>query len=398
MKRIVVVGASLAGLRAAEKLRADGYAGYLALVGAERQLPYQRPPLSKQVLTGTAEPESVRLRDEAGCAELDLDLLLGKIAAGLDVAGRKVSLDSGEVLDFDGLLIATGSIPRSLPGIGNLPGVHTLRTLEDALAIRDAMAGGARVVIAGAGFIGAEVAAAARSWGLDVTVAEPLAVPLQRVLGARMGERAAALMRDHGVSLRCGVGVAGLDGGIRVEQVRLTDGTALPADLVVVGVGARPATDWLEASGLPLQDGLLCDQACAVSGTEGIYAAGDAARWHHPLYGATRVEHWTNAVEQGTAAAANMLRGPASAQPFGPVPYVWSDQFGTKIQFVGVSDGADEIRLVPGASAEYRFAACYGQHGQLVGCLGFAQPRAVMQARRMIAEGLSLAAAVDALS
>jgi NADPH-dependent 2,4-dienoyl-CoA reductase/sulfur reductase-like enzyme len=399
MKRIVIVGASLAGLRAAEKLRADGYVGYLALVGAEQRLPYDRPPLSKQVLTGMAEAGSVQLRDEASYAELDVDMLLGRLAIELDVAARKVSLDNGEVLGFDGLLIATGSTPRLLPGVTGRAGVHTLRTLEDALAIRDAMGAGARVVVVGAGFIGAEVAAAARSRGLDVTVAEPLAVPLARALGVRMGERAAALLRDHGVDLRCGVGVAGIDGAARVERVRLTDGTMLPADLVVVGVGARPATDWLKSSGLPLDDGLLCDQTCAVAGADGIYAAGDVARWEHPLSGAsTRVEHWTNAVEQGNAAAANMLRGRASAEPFGPVPYFWSDQFGTKIQFVGTSTGADEVRIVSGAPDGYRFAACYGRHGRVVGCLGFSQPKAVIRARRMIAEGASVTDAVGALS
>ena len=394
MKRIVVVGASLAGLRAVETLRAEGYDGSLALVGAEPWVPYDRPPLSKQVLRNEVEPDSVRLRPEADYADLDVELVLGRRAAELDVAARKVALDGGGCLDFDGLLVATGSTPRWLGGVPRLGGVHVLRTLEDAVAIRDAMAAGGRVVVVGAGFIGAEVAWAARSRGLDVTVLEALPVPLAHALGPGMGKVAAALMRDHGIDLRCGTGVDSFAGTHRVEAVRLADGTTVPADLVVVGVGAHPATEWLESSGLPVDGGLRCDATCLVSGAAGIYAAGDVARWDHPHYGAIRIEHWTNAVEQAGAAARNMLCGPGSAVPFAPVPYFWSDQFGLKIQFVGLGAEADEIRIVSGTPGDYRFAAFYGRNGRL----GFAQPKVVTKARRMIADGVPFAAAVAAVT
>jgi len=396
MKRIVVVGASLAGLRAVETLRAEGYDGSLTLIGAEPRVPYDRPPLSKQVLTGEVEPDSVLLRPEADYADMDVDLILGRRAVELDVVARKVSLDGGGRLDFDGLLIATGSTPRRLRGLPALAGVHALRTVEDAVAIRDAMAAGARVVVIGAGFIGAEVASAARARRLDVTVVEALPVPLTYALGSEMGQLAAPLLRDHGVDLRCGIGVESVTGADRVEAVRLADGTVVPADLVVVGIGTEPATDWLASSGLPTGGGLWCDATCMVSGTEGIYAAGDVARWGHPRHGPIRIEHWTNAVEQAGAAARNMLLGPGSAVPFAPIPYFWSDQFGVKIQFVGLGGGADEVRVVSGAPGDYRFTAYYGRVGRLVGCLGFSQPRMVMKARRMIGDGIPFAEAVAA--
>lgn len=390
MRHVVIVGASLAGLRAAETLRQAGFDGEITLVGAEPHLPYDRPPLSKQVLAGEWEPDRIGLRPTEVYEELQLELRLGRTATSLDLADRRVVLDGGEPLPFEGLVIATGAVARSLPGTPPLAGIHVLRTIEDCLAIRaDFDAGPRRVVVVGAGFIGSEVAATARRRGLEVTILEALPVPLGRALGEEMGRVCAALHRDEGVDLRCGVGVAGFEGNGRVEAVRLADGARIEADVVVVGVGVRPATDWLDGSGLTLSDGVVCDDRSVALGAPGIVAAGDVARWPNPLFGEEmRVEHWTNAVEQGDAAARNLLawaRG-EPGEPFAPVPYFWSDQYDTKIQFVGRARPDDRVAVVRGSVAERKFVAVYGRDGRVVGCLGFSMPRWVMQYRRLIAE------------
>jgi NADPH-dependent 2,4-dienoyl-CoA reductase/sulfur reductase-like enzyme len=390
MRHVVIVGASLAGLRAAETLRQAGFDGDVTLVGAEPHLPYDRPPLSKQVLAGEWEPDRIGLRPTEVYDELQLDLRLGRTATALDLAARRVVLDGDEPLPFDGLVIATGAVPRSLPGTPPLAGIHVLRTVDDCLAIRaDLDAGPRRVVVVGAGFIGAEVAATARRRGLAVTILEALPVPLGRALGEEMGRVCAQLHRDEGVDLRLGVGVSAFEGTGRVEAVRLADGSRVEADVVVVGIGVRPATDWLEGSGVPLGDGVVCDERCAVVGTSGVVAAGDVARWPNRLFGEEmRVEHWTNAVEQGDAAARNLLawaRG-EPGEPFAPVPYFWSDQYDTKIQFVGRARPDDRVEVVRGSVAERKFVAIYGREGRIVGCLGFSMPRWVMQYRRLIAE------------
>jgi NADPH-dependent 2,4-dienoyl-CoA reductase/sulfur reductase-like enzyme len=388
LRTIAIVGASLAGLRAAEALRREGYDGRLVLVGDEKHLPYDRPPLSKELLAGEWEPEQIALRKQP-FDDLVLDLWLGRRATGLDAAGRVLELDGDERLAFDGLVIATGSRPRTLPGTPELDGIFVLRTLDDALAIRTRLDGRPRVVVIGAGFIGSEVAATCRGRGLDVTVLEMLPVPLARGVGPVIGEACGQLHRDHGVDLRCGVAVAGFEGRDRVERVRLADGTAIDADLVVVGVGVAPETDWLEGSGLALDDGIVCDETCLAG--PGIVAAGDVARWPNLLFGgeSTRVEHWTNATEQGVAAALRLLAGDASAEAFAPVPFVWSDQYDVKIQIVGSIRGDDEVVVADGSLDERRFVALFGRDGRLVGALGFSRPRLVMQYRRMIAERAS---------
>ena len=385
---MVVVGASLAGLRAVEALRERGYDGRLCLVGAEPHLPYDRPPLSKQLLAGTWGTERVGLRDGGSYDELDLDLRLGRRATGLDLVAGEVALDGGERLGFDGLVIATGARPRTLRGTPALAGIHTLRTLDDCLAIRAELEAGARLCVVGAGFIGAEVAATARRRGLEVTLLEALPVPLVRGLGEEMGAACSALHLDEGVDLRCGVTVIAFEGRGRVERVRLSDGSAVAADVVVVGVGVAPVTDWLEWSGLTLDDGVVCDATCAVLGASRVYAAGDVARWHNPRYGERmRVEHWTNAAEQGVAAAANLLAGPGAAEPFAPVPFFWSDQYDTKIQLVGHTRPGDEVRLAHGSVEERRFVALYGRAGRLVAALAFSWPRLLMSYRHLLAEG-----------
>ena len=388
-RTIVIVGASLAGLRAAETLRREGYDGRLVLVGAESHLPYDRPPLSKEVMAGEWEPEQITLRKQP-YDDLDLDLRLSRRATRLDVTERVVELDDGETLRFDGLVVATGARPRVLPGTPALDGIFVLRTLDDCLAIRARLDRRPRVVVIGAGFIGSEVAATCRGRGLDVTVLEMLATPLERAVGPVIGDACGRLHRDHGVDLRCGVMVAGFEGAERVERVRLVDGSTIDADVVVVGVGVVPETRWLEGSGLTLEDGVVCDETCLAA--PGVVAAGDVARWPNPLFDGERmrVEHWTNATEQGVAAARRLLvDDAASAEPFAPVPFVWSDQYDVKIQVVGSIRGDDEVTVADGALDERRFVALFGREGRLVGALGFSRPRIVMQYRKLIAQRAS---------
>lgn len=389
LERVVIVGASLAGLRAAETLRRQGFDGALTLVGAEPHLPYSRPPLSKQVLAGEWAPERAQLRPAT--AFEGWDLRLGRRAVRLDLAERAVHLDDGARCPFDGLVIATGAAPRWLPGIGPGPGVHVLRTLDDCAALQDDLRGSPRVAVIGAGFIGAEVAATCRTRGLDVTILEALPVPMVRALGEEMGTATVALHRDHGVDLRTGVAVEGLEGTGRVEAVRLRSGERVPADVVVVGVGVSPETSWLEGSGLDLADGVRCD--ATLRAAPGVYAAGDVARWPHPLIGReVRIEHWTNANEQGAAVAANLLH-PERAEPFGTVPFFWSDQYGVKISFLGTTVGHDEVRVVTGSSDAHRFVAVYGRDGTAAGVLAFDEPRAAMGLRDLLEAGGTLSEA-----
>jgi 3-phenylpropionate/trans-cinnamate dioxygenase ferredoxin reductase component len=387
LETVLVVGASLAGLRAVQALRRAGYDGRIQAIGAERHLPYDRPPLSKQVLAGAWDAERIALLRPGEEAELGVAWRLGARAAGLDLAARRVRLEGGEEVPFDGLVIATGAAARGLPGTPpGLAGVHTLRTLEDSLALRAAFDRGPRVAVIGAGFIGAEVAATCRGRGLEVTLIEALAAPLEHALGAAAGRVIAELHRDHGVDVRLGAPVAGLEGAGRVERVRLADGTALEADLVVVGIGVAPATAWLEGSGLALRDGVVCDAACAAA--PGVVAAGDVARWPNPRFGESmRIEHWTNATEQADAAVATLLSGRGAAEPYAPVPFFWSDQYDRKIQFAGRAAPGDETALVDGSLEERRFVLLYGRRGRLCGVLGLNRPRLVMHYRERIRAG-----------
>ena len=389
LEQIVVVGASLAGLRAAEELRLRGYSGTISLVGDEPHRPYERPPLSKQVLAGSKPPESTALSVVHGTLDdLDLDWRLGQSATGLDLDERAVLLGGGERLPFDGLVIATGASPKRLPGTDHLDGVHTLRTLDDCLAIRAALdAAPRRVAVVGAGFIGAEVAATCRGRGIDVSLIEALPVPLERGLGPEMGSVVADVHRDHGVDVRLGVGVVLIEGGDRVERIRLTDGVVLDIDLVVIGIGVSPNTDWLDGSGLTIDNGVVCDATCTAA--PGVVAAGDVARWPNIRFDeAMRVEHWDNAIAMGTHAAQSLLAGDA-AQPFDPIPWFWSDQYDRKIQLAGRAAPDDHVEVVSGSVEDRRFVAFYGRDGRVVGVLGMNQPAKVMRWRSLVEERVS---------
>ena len=389
LDRVVIVGASLAGLRAAEELRTLGHDGSITLVGDEAHRPYDRPPLSKQVLAGTKPPESTALGVVSGDVDaLDLDWRLGQSATGLDLADSTVLLGGGERLPYDGLVIATGASPKRLPGTDHLDGVRTLRTLDDCLAIRAELdAGPRRVAVVGAGFIGAEVAATCRGRGIEVSLIEALPVPLERGLGPAMGSVVAEVHRDHGVDVRLGVGVVLIEGGDRVERIRLTDGAVLDVDLVVIGIGVAPNTGWLDGSGLTIDNGVLCDATCTAA--PGVVAAGDVARWPNPRFDEVmRVEHWDNAIAMGTHAAQSLLAG-SRAEPFAPVPWFWSDQYDRKIQLAGRAAADDRVEVVSGSVEERRFVAFYGRQGRLVGILGMNQPAKVMRWRPLIEERAS---------
>ncbi|MFC9849291.1 NAD(P)/FAD-dependent oxidoreductase [Streptomyces sp. NPDC060223] len=451
MRTVTVVGASLAGVYAARELRAQGFDGRLVIVGDEPHRPYDRPPLSKDFLTGRADEDQLALTDDEESAELDAEWLLGVRARGLDARGRTVLLDDGRTVSTDGVVIATGASARRLPG-DDLAGVHTLRTLDDARALRDELTRGPlHVVVIGGGFIGAETASSCAALSHDVTVVEAAPLPLVPQLGPDMAAVCAALHRRGGVDLIAGTGVAGLLGsgaarahgdraarahgdraathGDRttashdgrattradrtmashadrttpshdgraagpeaadnraprrtVTGVRLTDGRTLPADVVIVGIGATPNTSWLAGSTLALHDGVLCDDGC-VTGLPQVVAVGDVAR-----VGGTRAEHWTSATEQPRVAVRNLLAG-RTVDTVRPLPYFWSDQYGARIQFAGRRHEADTVRIAEGAiedgaPAEGGFLALYEREGRTTAVLSVDRPRPFMRARRELA-------------
>ncbi len=363
---VTVVGASLAGLSTVRALRSRGFDGRVVVVGAEPHAPYDRPPLSKAFLAGTATETDLALLGEDD-AELGVEWRLGVPAAGLDAAERAVTLADGDVVRSDAVVLATGSRARQLPGAHELAGVHVLRTLDDAVALRDDLAAGGRLVVVGGGFIGAEVASTAQARGLVVTVVDAMPTPLAGPLGPEMGAVCGALHADHGVRLLTGVGVAGLVGTECVQAVDLLDGTRLPADIVVVGVGALPNVEWLVDSGLDTAGGIATDARCATT-APGIVAVGDCARSYdvharRPV----RIEHWTHALQQPATAAATLLGGSA---PYTGLPYFWSEQYGLQIQLVGSRAEGDVVTVVHGTVDERSFVATYEREGRLVAVLG----------------------------
>lgn len=403
LERVVVVGASLAGLRACEALRTGGFGGTIVLVGAEPHVPYDRPPLSKKFLAGEWDADRITLRQPDSFAALGLDTRLGVPAVGLDTTARAVVLADGTELPYDGVILATGAAPRRLPGTDGNPFVHVLRTLDDAVALRAVLdRPGVRLIVIGAGFIGLEVAATARRSGADVVVLEAADAPLVRGAGPDLGARLAGFHDDEGVAIHTSVTVTSIgtsDDGTGAV-VRLGDGRALAADAVVVGIGVAPATGWLDGSGLELRDGVVTAPTLA-AGPPGVFAAGDLVRWTHPRYGAEmRIEHWTNAAEQGALAAQNLVASAAGGElaESATVPFVWSDQYEHRIQLLGRSTAPDGSHAawtaLVGTPGDGPFVAGYHHDGVLLGVLGLDLPRLVMKYRGLLADGAPVADAV----
>jgi len=393
LDHVAVVGASLAGLRFVEALRREGFEGRITVVGAEDELPYDRPPLSKQFLTDDWDEEKLALARN-GVEQLDAEWKLGVAATALDPNKTLVTLADGSSVEADAVVLATGTRARKLPFGQDLAGVLELRNLDDARALRAAIAEGPRVVVVGAGFIGMEVAASCRKKGLEVTIVEPLPAPLIRGLGPVLGERVARTHREEGVQFRLGVGVEGLEGEGRVSGVRLAGGETVPAELVIVGVGAVPATEWLEGAGLEIDNGVLCD-ATGSTGREHVYALGDCARWENARYPERpRFEHWTSAVEQSDVVAKRIVHG--EAEPFAPIPYVWSDQFHLRVAIAGEVQEGDEMHVCLGDIEDDQFLALFGRDGRLTGAVGFKRPRQLNGMRRKMTEpgGVSFADAI----
>ncbi|GAA2445494.1 FAD-dependent oxidoreductase [Actinomadura vinacea] len=394
--RLVVVGASLAGLRAAQALRDEGHTGGLTVIGAEPHLPYNRPPLSKSVLTGD---DDVAL---PGDGELDAEWLLGRSAVGLDTARGSVTLDNGTKVAYDGLVIATGARPRRLAEADmSLAGVHLLRTIDDAVSLRKALAEGPRrVAVIGGGIIGGEVGSTLRAMGIEVTLIDAAPFPMAGPLGDTVGAWLADRHSHHGVDLISGARAAALEGDGRVRAVRLSDGRSVPADLVVAGLGVLPNTEWLDGSGLRVDGGVLTDAALFVQGgtddgAANVVAAGDVARWPHAVFDDeyVRVEHWANANEQGAAAARNLLRGPREAVPFAEVHSLGTRVHGARVQWAGLPRLADDAVVVAGSPEEEKFAIGFGRGGTLVGAVAVNWPKELIRMRRAIAARQPLSAA-----
>lgn len=388
MNEIVVVGASLAGAATARALRYAGYAGGLTVVGDEPHAPYDRPPLSKSFLLGDIDEADLALVDAA--EDLDVAWRIGARAVALEATTRTLVLDDGAQLRPDGIVLATGASAVRLPATEGLEGIHVLRTLDDALALRGALAAAGRAVVIGSGFIGCEVAATARRLGIDVTLVGLEETPLARALGTEMGAAVGALHGDNGVVFEQAM-VAGFEGEERVRAVVLADGRRLEADVVVVGIGARPAVGWLEGSGLTVEDGVVCDGRGA-TGTSGIVAVGDCARWHDERRGHPhRHEHWTSATEQAAVAAATLL----GAEPARGLraPYFWSDLFDTRLQVAGWPDEADRVTIDEGSPEERSFLALYRRGEDVVGVLALDRGRSFTRWRRTLDRAAMPAAA-----
>jgi 3-phenylpropionate/trans-cinnamate dioxygenase ferredoxin reductase subunit len=397
-RSIVIAGASLAGASAADALRRQGYDRELSLIGAEREPPYERPPLSKAVLAGKEDEDRVFLRPADWYEEQQIDLRLGIRAVGLDAAGHALLLDDNARLPYDRLLIVTGAVPHMLdiPG-ADLPGVHTLRSLDDARAISADLTAGGPVVVVGAGFIGAEVASVCRARDLNVTVIEPLAVPMARALGEEVGGLFAELHRADGVDLRLSEGVTAIHGAGRVEEVVTSSGARIPAATVIIGVGVRPADSWLASSGLTLADGVVVDEYCATN-LPGVYAAGDVARWpYHPAGGAetlVRLEHYDNAIRQAENAARNMLATTSSERvPYAPVPYFWTEQFDWMAQYIGYAERWDQL-VYRGEPASGAGAIFYLDSGRLRAVLSINRIRDLGALRKLVGAGAQLDSAL----
>jgi len=387
-QHVVVVGAGLAGLRTVEGLRSAGHHGPITLIGAEERRPYDRPPLSKQVLRG--ERDLIPLRGD-DYAPLNVDLRLGAAASSLDATRKVVVIAGGEEVAYDVLVIATGADPRPLPGFESDPAIHYLRTADDSFRLRDALGSARHLAVIGGGFIGCEVAASARALDKQVTIIEVLQRPLIRVLGDQVAAIVQQLHVEHGVAVRTGVTVDKID----AAGVTLSDATHVDADAVLAGLGVNPATGWLDGSGVLVDNGVVCDEFCRTSVAD-VYAVGDVARWKHLGTGdLRRVEHWTNAAEMASAVVHDILED--DPEPFRPIPYVWSDQYDLKIQSVGLYAADDDVTLLT-VGKKQRTLAIYGRGAVLTGVVGFSAPPQVMKIRQLMVGGASVQDAIKAVA
>ncbi|TMS52431.1 NAD(P)/FAD-dependent oxidoreductase [Mycobacterium sp. DBP42] len=386
---VVIVGSSNGGVASAQALRRSGYAGRIILLGEETDWPYDKPPLSKEFLAGTATADDISLITEAEADELGIELRLGCRAASADLAHNVIELESGEKVGFDYLIIATGARARPSPW-GRPAGVELLRSLDDSQRLQSALERGGSLVVIGGGFIGSEVAATARLSGLEVTIVDPLPTLMDRALGPVVGDRFVELHQRHGVSMYLGTGVQQLtreDGRLKIE---LTDGETLSADSVVVGIGAIPNDDWLASSGLLVDNGVVCDEYGRAVQQSNVFAVGDVACWHHPRHGQPcRVEHWTNATDQANVVAHNIAH-PEELMSHAPVEYVWSDQYDWKLRIAGQTGSATKVELVEADQSAGRFAALYSADGSALSGLAVVNwPRALVAGRKALQGGTS---------
>jgi 3-phenylpropionate/trans-cinnamate dioxygenase ferredoxin reductase subunit len=392
-RKVVIVGAGLGALRVAEQLRQHGHGGPITALGAERHLPYDRPPLSKQVLRGERDTTTFPDVDR-----LDAQWILGTRAVSLDAGLNKVLADDGQAYDYDVLVLAPGGRPRTLPGLDIGSGVHVLRTIDDALALRESIRTDGRLIIIGAGFIGCEIAASARQMGANVDLVEALPAPLVRVLGPKAASRVAGLHEAHGVHLHAGATVAEIlrspEG--RVRGVRLGDGSVIDGGNVVIGIGIFPDVDWLAESGIEMQDGIVCNSNGRTS-VPNIFALGDAAQWWHDLAGGhRRVEHWTTTADQAAVVAAAIVQGKTETPAkLSAAPYFWSDQYDVKIQGVGFIDPSDQVDEL---SIRDRTVLLYSRDGIVRGVVGLSIPGAVMRTKPLIERGAPVKEAIDLLT
>ncbi|MFN8227652.1 MAG: FAD-dependent oxidoreductase [Mycobacterium sp.] len=382
-QKIVIVGGGLAASRTAEQLRRAEYAGDIVIVSDEVHLPYDRPPLSKDVLHKDEHDfGDVTLKPQEFYDENNITLRLGSAVTAVDPAARSVTLADGSTVDYDELVIATGLVPRRIPSFPDLGGIHVLRSYDESQALRSEAGSARKAVVIGAGFIGCEVAASLRNLGVDVALVEPQPQPLASVLGEQIGALVSRLHRAEGVDVRTGVGVAEVRGDSRVQQVVLADGTELDADLVIVGIGSRPALDFLEGSGIAVDNGIVCDNVGRTS-AEHVWALGDVASWRDATGHQARVEHWSNVAEQARVLVPSMFGQDAPESVV--VPYFWSDQYDVKIQCLGEPEADDVVHVVEDDGR--KFLAYYERDGVLVGVVGGGMPGKVMKARAKIASG-----------
>jgi 3-phenylpropionate/trans-cinnamate dioxygenase ferredoxin reductase component len=380
-RSVAIVGGSIAGLTTAESLRRLGFDGRISLIGDELHDPYDRPPLSKQILCGKWQPEKAALRRPGQVDALELDFRHGVTATGVELDRHRVLLADGDSVEYDALVVATGLRPRRLPAFAGMAGVHVLRTLDDCLALQAELSSDRRVTVIGAGFLGTEIAATARQMGAQVSLVDVVSEPLTLQLGPELGQLVADLHAQHGVDVRVGVGASDVyaaDG--RVSRIVLSDGTHLGTDLVVLAIGTVPATEWLETSGLDLTGGLLCDAGCRAAAD--VFAVGDVARWPHATVGGLlRVESRTNAVEQAQLVARNILVPVDAAEAYRPVTFGWTDQYDVKIQIYGHRSPVSDFVMLEGSPAEDKFIGAFRHNGTITGVVGWNNPRALRDYR-----------------